>query len=314
VISKFGVPRDLGTGKEMNDQPTEGAIPISEPELRELLLAYRRENWNGIQPEAIQRQIVEDLIRGDWEGPLRQVEPYIVVSADSRILDLGSGSGSFVVACRRRGLRAFGLEPDRIGQGAKITSIQIARRRLTEPVFVSGVGEGLPFPDACFDLVFMNQVVEHVADQAKVIRESARVLREGGVIYIACPNYLRFYEPHYKIFWAPLLPKALGRMYLRLRGRSPAMLNQLTYTTNRRLRKLLAALGSDYTVLDLHREQFLRKRSAGGFAAGSTRLVVKLTRLPLVGAVVLWAVLAYESITEGGCTMLVLRKPKVAAR
>ncbi len=114
----------------MTDQPTTGAIPIAESELRALLLEYRRENWNGIQPEATQRQIVEDLIHGDAEGPLRQVEPYLAISADSRILDLGSGVGSFVVACRRRGLRAFGLEPDRIGQGAKITSIQIARRRL----------------------------------------------------------------------------------------------------------------------------------------------------------------------------------------
>ena len=101
----------------------------------------------------------------------------------------------------------------------------------------------MPFPDACFDLVVMNQVIEHVADQSMVVREAARVVREGGAIYIACPNYLRFYEPHYKIFWAPLLPKTLGRIYLRLRGRSPAMLNQLTYTTNRRLRKLLAELG-----------------------------------------------------------------------
>jgi len=298
----------------MNDQPIQLAVPIADSELRALLLEYRRENWNGIQPEATQRQIVEDLIHGDAEGPLRQVEPYLAISSDARILDLGSGVGSFVATCRRRGLRAFGLEPDRIGQGAKITSIQIARRRLVAPVFVSGIGEALPFPNGCFDLVVMNQVIEHVVDQIMVVREAARVVREGGVIYIACPNYLRFYEPHYKIFWAPLLPKTLGRIYLRLRGRSPAMLNQLTYTTNRRLRELLAALGPDYAVLDLHREQFLRKRAAVGFAAGSTRLVAKLTQLPIVGPLVLSAVLKYGAISEGGCEMLVLRKQRVAAR
>ena len=298
----------------MNTQLTHGDVPIEESELRSLLLEYRRQNWNGIQPEAIQRKIVEDTIHGDAEGPLRQVKPYIEISSNSQILDLGSGIGSFVVACRRRGLRAFGLEPDRIGQGAKVTSIQIARKRLVEPVFVSGVGEGLPFPNACFDLVAMNQVVEHVADQALVLQEAARVVREGGVIYVECPNYLRFYEPHYKIRWAPLLPKVLGRIYLRLRGRSPAMLNQLTYTTNRRLRKLLAALGPEYTVLDLHREEFLRKRSAGSFAAGSTRLVAVLTKLPVVGSAALWFVLTYGSITEGGCAMVVLRKPKMASR
>jgi len=295
----------------MNDRPTTRAT-VADSELRALLLEYRRENWNGIQLEATQRQIVEEIIDGDAEGPLRQVEPYLAISSDSRILDLGSGVGSFVVACRRRGLRAFGVEPDRIGQGARITSLQIASRRLVEPVCVSGVGECLPFPDACFDLVVMNQVMEHVADQGMVAREAARVVREGGVIYVACPNYLRFYEPHYKILWAPLLPKMLGRIYLRLRGRSPAMLSQLTYTTNARLRKLLGAFGPDYTVLDLHREQFLRKRSAASFAGRSTRLVARLTQLPVAGHAILWAVLKYGSITAGGCEMVVIRKPRGA--
>jgi SAM-dependent methyltransferase len=174
------------------------------------------------------------------------------------------------------------------------------------------VGERLPFPDACFDLVVMNQVIEHVAEQGMVAREAARVVRKGGVIYVACPNYLRFYEPHYKIFWTPLLPKGLGRIYLRLRGRSPAMLNQLTYTTNARLRNLLTALGPEYTVLDLHREQFMKKRSAAGFAGRSTRLVARLTQLPVVGRAILWAVLKYGSITEGGCEMVVIRQPRVA--
>ena len=288
-------------------------IPLTDEQLRALLLAYRRENWRGVQPEAIQRRVVEELIHADAEGPLRQIEPYLRISTESKILDVGSGTGSFVVACRRRGLRAFGMEPDRIGQGAKITSIQIARRRLDSSVFVSAVGEKLPFPDASFDLVVMNQVIEHVADQPMVIGEAGRVVREGGLIYIACPNYLRFYEPHYKIFWAPVLPKAWGRTYLRLRGRSPAMLNQLTYTTNARLRRLLATLGPDFEIFDLHREQFLKRRADAGFAARSTRLISKLSQLPLMGGMVLWAVLKYASISEGGCEMVVMRKPKAAA-
>jgi hypothetical protein len=120
---------------------------------------------------------------------------------------------------------------------------------------------------------------------------------------------MRFYEPHYKIFWLPLLPKFLGRIYLRLRGRSPALLNQLTYTTNRRLRRLFATLGPEYTVLDLHREQFLRKRSASTFAGRATRVVAALTNLPLLGPMLLRLVLSYGSMSEGGCEMLLLRKP-----
>jgi len=298
----------------MSAQPIGAVSPISDTELQSLLLEYRRENWKGIQTDEAQKQVVESLIRSDAAGPLHQVEPYLRISADSRILDLGSGVGSFVVECRRRGLRAFGLEPDRIGQGAKITSIQIARRRLVAPAFVSGVGEGLPFPDASFDLVVMNQVIEHVREQSTVLREAARVLRPGGAIYIACPNYLRFYEPHYKIFWAPLLPKAVARIYLRLRGRSPAMLDQITYTTNSRIRNLLAAFGPDYAVFDIHREEFLRKRASGSFAASSTRMVSRLTQLPVIGPLILRAILGYGSISAGGCEMVVVRRTKAAGK
>ncbi len=297
----------------MTTQPTHCGAPIGDEELRDLLLEYRRENWKGIQLPETQERIVEDLISGDALALLRQIEPYIKLSNGSRVLDVGSGVGTFVVACRSHGMKAFGVEPDRIGQGAKLNSIQIARQRLATSVFASSVGEMLPFPDACFDLVTMNQVIEHVSAQQTVIQEAARVLREEGVLYVACPNYLRFYEPHYKIFWLPLMPKILGRVYLHLRGRSPAMLDQLTYTTNRRLRRLLATLGPEYAILDLHKEQFLRKRAAGSFVARSTRLVNKLTALPLIGRIVLGAILQYGSLTEGGCEMVVMRKPKADA-
>jgi hypothetical protein len=65
-------------------------------------------------------------------------------------------------------------------------------------VFVSGVGEELPFSDTCFDLIVMNQMVEHFGRPiGGCTGGSCR--ERGSVIYIACPNYLRFYEPHGKI-------------------------------------------------------------------------------------------------------------------
>lgn len=294
----------------MTDQVATSERPICDSELRTLLLEYRRENWKGIQTDEDQHKVVDDLLRSDPRLPLRHIEPYFSVSPHSRILDLGSGIGSFVVACREQGMKAFGVEPDRIGMGAKITSLQIARRRLADSVFASGVGEALPFADGAFDLVVMNQVIEHVADQGLVMKEAVRVLNHGGAVYVACPNYMRFYEPHYKIRWSPLLPKPLGRIYLRLRGRSPALLDQLTYTTNRRLRRLFATLGAEYKVLDLHREDFLRKRAVSSFAGTSTRIVARLTRIPLVGSLLLRLVLWYASISEGGCEMLIVRAPK----
>ncbi len=189
-----------------------------------------------------------------------------------------------------------------------MTSIQIARRRIAEHVFAAAIGENLPFADHSFDLVVMNQVIEHVSNQSAVLAEATRVLKPGGVLYVACPNYLRFYEPHYKIVWLPLMPKGLGRVYLRVRRRRAVMLEQISYTTNRRVQKLLEALGTNYRALDLHREQFLKKRAENSFAARSTRWVSMLTNLPLFGGLFLRAVLWYGSIREGGCEFLVIRK------
>jgi SAM-dependent methyltransferase len=292
------------------------AIPIEQPEvlsaseLRALLLRYRKENWQGIQTPEWQERIVDDILNDEGVSILRRLSDFWQMPTGALILDVGSGVGSFVVGCRRQGLLAFGIEPDRIARGGRLTSIQIARRRLKGRVFAAALGEKLPFPDRSFDLVTMNQVIEHVGDQAAVLREALRVTRDGGAVYIACPNYLRFYEPHYKIFWLPLLPKTLGRWYLKLRGRNPVLLDQLTYTTNNRLRAMISRLGADYTIIDLHREQFLRKCSDLSFTSRRAQFVAKAARVPGLGRLIIWATLLFLRATEGGCEMMILSQQR----
>ncbi|MGB9234765.1 MAG: class I SAM-dependent methyltransferase [Terriglobales bacterium] len=282
--------------------------PISATELRELLRTYRAENWKGIQTPAVQAQIAEAMLQPDALSVLDQVASCWEIPSQALVLDVGSGVGGFVVGCRQLGYRAFGVEPDRIGAGGRVTSIRIAARRLPENVFVAAVGDALPFAGKTFDLVTLNQVVEHVPDPIAVLREAARVLRPGGAMYVACPNYLRFYEPHYKVLWLPLLPKFIGRLYLRLRGRNPVMLRDLRYTTNQRLRRWLETLGAEYKILDLHREQFKRKCAGQGrFESRSARFMQKLISLPAVGVLVENTVLLWLRLHEGGCEMLLLR-------
>jgi SAM-dependent methyltransferase len=289
-------------------KPATPQVPalLTEPELRALLQQYRRENWRGIQTPEWQARIVDEIVDDDGEATFDQLAGVWSFPENARILDIGSGVGAFVVACRRRGLRAFGVEPDRIGHGGSITSIQIASLRIERHVFAVATGEDLPFSDRSFDLVTMNQVMEHVSDQTAVLVEAARVLKPGGAIYIACPNYLRFYEPHYKIFWFPLLPKTIGRLYLRARGRSPTLLNQITYTTNSRLRTLAHGLGSRYATMDLHRQKFLEKCEHGSFLSLRARIVSRMSKLPVIGRVVIWAPLRFLSWTEGGVEMIVV--------
>jgi len=65
---------------------------------------------------------------------------------------------------------------------------------------VQAVGEHLPFRSDTFDLVFNNEVIEHVADDCQTVREMVRVTKPGGHIATFCPNRLWPFETH-GIYW-----------------------------------------------------------------------------------------------------------------
>jgi SAM-dependent methyltransferase len=58
------------------------------------------------------------------------------------------------------------------------------------------VGEALPYPDDHFDLVFSNEVIEHVDDDRATAAEMVRVTRPGGAIVAFAPNRLYPFETH----------------------------------------------------------------------------------------------------------------------
>lgn len=89
------------------------------------------------------------------------------------VLDLGCGTGDALVGQRARGCRVRGVEAD--PQAAKI-----ARGRGLD---VSDRIEGGPY-----DIVTLDQVVEHFTDPVATLREIRGVLRPGGTIVLATPN------------------------------------------------------------------------------------------------------------------------------
>lgn len=177
-----------------------------------------------------------------------------------RILDLGAGLGGLTTELAARGGRVVSIEP---GEGWR----KIAAARLAEVGhghMLGAVGESLPFADSSFDLIVSLQVLEHVQNPAKVVLELYRVLKPGGEMFIAYENYLGFREPHYDVPWLPLLPKSLGAVYLRLRGRDPRFLREsITYTTFPSVRRNMLAAGFMCVKLERQREKLLSTEPAG---------------------------------------------------
>src|SRR5687768_7636270 len=90
--------------------------------------------------------------------------------------------------------QVVGIDPiDRFGDAG----VRLARERgLSNLQFALADGMALPFTDRTFDLVLSHAVIEHVADAPLYLRECARVLADGGRVYLSTAPYLSFAGAH----------------------------------------------------------------------------------------------------------------------
>lgn len=127
--------------------------------------------------------------RSGQERRLRMIREW--VDLDGRILDNGCGLGTYLAAFAPYSAERYGLE---LEMDRAISALP------SSDGIVQGVGEHIPFADNTFDLVFSNEVIEHVRDDAYYAAEMARVTRPGGRILLFCPNRWYPVEQH-GVFW-----------------------------------------------------------------------------------------------------------------
>jgi 2-polyprenyl-6-hydroxyphenyl methylase/3-demethylubiquinone-9 3-methyltransferase len=98
--------------------------------------------------------------------------------AGLRALDIGCGGGFLAEEFAALGCRVTGVDPSQVSISA--ARAHAAGRGLRIDYRV-GAGEELPVPDAAFDVACCCDVLEHVSDLDRVISETARALRPGGL-------------------------------------------------------------------------------------------------------------------------------------
>jgi len=97
---------------------------------------------------------------------------------DATVLDVGCGGGLFTEEVARLGCRVTGVDLSR--RSIEIAKLHADQMGLAIAYHVAA-GEKLPFLDNTFDLVYCCDVIEHVHDVNRVVAESARVLKSGGI-------------------------------------------------------------------------------------------------------------------------------------
>ena len=96
-----------------------------------------------------------------------------------RVLEVGCGCGTDLLQFARAEAEVYGIDFSQ-------HSVELTKKHLEfyglQAEVTQGDGEGLPFPDNYFDLVYCWGVIHHAPHPSKVVAETYRVLKPGGCI------------------------------------------------------------------------------------------------------------------------------------
>jgi len=101
------------------------------------------------------------------------------VPAGARLLNLPAGNGALSAQLRARGYEVVSAD----------LFPEVCTESGDEPV-EADMNETLPFEDDAFDGVLSQEGVEHLENLAGFFRESRRILKDGGHIWITTPNFM----------------------------------------------------------------------------------------------------------------------------
>jgi SAM-dependent methyltransferase len=117
------------------------------------------------------------------------------------LLDIGTGSGHIIqiIARECKSATSVNLTDERVvTEGYKFYKVKDVT---------------LPFANESFDVVISNQVIEHIPPQDVHLKEIHRVLRKGGIVYLATPSKYTLIEPHLKLPFLSWLPRPVASIY-----------------------------------------------------------------------------------------------------
>ncbi len=129
------------------------------------------------------------------------------------ILDLGSGEGGTS--------SLFAGSNKVISYDLSLLRLKCQKRSNQNYHLINGNGEFLPFYDSAFDLIILQDVIEHTAKRDLLINELSRVLKKDGIIYLSTPNKYSVFniisDPHWGIPFLSLFKRpVIYKYFLRL--------------------------------------------------------------------------------------------------
>lgn len=177
-------------------------------------------------------------VEGNWDDALFRKRILAVLTPESKVLDLGAGAG----IVEQMNFR---------GHAARVCGVDLDPRIEENPWLDEGkVADvaNLPFGDETFDVVFADNVMEHLPEPLAVLSEVKRVLRPGGMFLFKTPN-----KWHYMPLIARYTPHRFHQFINRRRGRAEIDTFPTRYLANSRSTILSLARASGLEAIMIER-------------------------------------------------------------
>lgn len=111
-------------------------------------------------------------------------------SPNKTLLDIGAGTGDFILKAKNRGWNVQGVEPN------PVACVKAKKKGVSLKNNLSEVSKSK------FDMITLWHVLEHLPNLDEQIKSITSLLNDKGTIIIAVPNFKSYDAIKYKNFWA----------------------------------------------------------------------------------------------------------------
>ena len=163
---------------------------VTEPQPVNLGKYYESEDY--ISHTDARKSLVDKMyhtVKGyNLKGKLSLIDSY---ATDKRLLDVGAGTGDFLLGAKNCGWEVLGIEPN-----------DMARLKAKDKgVLLMEDLDAIPTGQK-FEMITLWHVLEHLPDLESQIAKLVGLLTENGTLVVAVPNFKSYDATYYKEYWA----------------------------------------------------------------------------------------------------------------
>lgn len=160
---------------------------------------YERKYWEVAKTDSIKYPKISKKMKDE-------LKEFVLLNDSSKILQIGCGPEDVIHHWKNGNLFAVDPQMDNYKEMGLLKESNVKN--------ICAVGESLPFKGNYFDLIIINNVLDHCQNPWKILHETYRCLKKNAILYTETNVRSRYLYPFLKIIWWTKISTARGHPFL----------------------------------------------------------------------------------------------------